>query len=107
MLSIAAELEDLRALVASLRVSMSELTNNTDPAERGVLEVNVRDARAGLSRGVQRLTPITQASMVSWHSEVPAKQTWLQKRTFNADLSSYRNLCRQASMKESSCRHRY
>ncbi len=60
----AAELEDLRGLVTSLRVSMSELTANTEPAEQGVLEVNVQDARAGLARGLQRLTPAIGNSQV-------------------------------------------
>lgn len=64
----AAELEDLRGLVSSLRLSMSELTANTDPAEQGVLEVNVQDARAGLSRGLQRLTPSIGASRVRFIS---------------------------------------
>ena len=43
---------------------MSELTANSDPAEQGVLEVNVQDARAGLSRGLQRLTPTVGGSRV-------------------------------------------
>lgn len=44
---------------------MTDLVTNEDPAERGVLEVNVTDARAGLSRGLQRLSPVLGNSTVS------------------------------------------
>ena len=61
----AAEMDDLRGAVMSLREALTALAANTDPAQEGVLKLNINDAQASLARRLQQLTPAVLVMQVT------------------------------------------
>lgn len=60
----AAELEELKASVVELREAIADLAANGDPSQSGMLRVKIVDARSGLSRRLQQLSPFALRSTV-------------------------------------------
>ena len=59
----AAEMAELKSSVVALREALIMLAANADPAQEGVLRLNVRESQALLRRRLQQLAPPSVATL--------------------------------------------